>query len=296
MDPARRPFDSLYAHGFARVAACVPAMRVADPAHNADATIELAQRGRTTRAVLARVPRARPDRLHERRPVPPGRAARRRRPRARATSSRPAERSRRCCSSARRCASSRSCSTARSRSTAARCSASSPKSLPAQLPRVLREAAVRLRARCRRRATVRCLGAARAVRQRPGLRGDRPRRASRCTSRSARTCGRRSRRARTRRWRARPCSRTSRRSNITIGKADYRHAAVRRPVRHAASPRTSTSAPGPGESTTDLAWDGHALIYENGNLLAESRALRRRRAASSPPTSTSTGCARTACA
>ena len=30
------------------------------------------------------------------------------------------------------------------------------------------------------------------------------------------------------------------------------------------------SAAGPGESTTDLAWDGHALIYENGNLLAES--------------------------
>ena len=27
---------------------------------------------------------------------------------------------------------------------------------------------------------------------------------------------------------------------------------------------------GPGESTTDLAWDGHALIYENGDLLAES--------------------------
>src|SRR5262249_58459151 len=30
------------------------------------------------------------------------------------------------------------------------------------------------------------------------------------------------------------------------------------------------SAAGPGESTTDLAWDGYALIYENGELLAES--------------------------
>src|SRR5437667_314140 len=30
------------------------------------------------------------------------------------------------------------------------------------------------------------------------------------------------------------------------------------------------SAAGQGESTTDLAWDGHALIYENSNLLAES--------------------------
>lgn len=31
------------------------------------------------------------------------------------------------------------------------------------------------------------------------------------------------------------------------------------------------SAAGPGESTTDLAWDGHALIYENNDLLAESQ-------------------------
>src|SRR6185503_17521839 len=31
------------------------------------------------------------------------------------------------------------------------------------------------------------------------------------------------------------------------------------------------SASGLGESTTDLAWDGHAVIYENGTLLAESR-------------------------
>ena len=36
------------------------------------------------------------------------------------------------------------------------------------------------------------------------------------------------------------------------------------------------TAAGLGESTTDLAWDGQALIYENGELLAESRALRRR--------------------
>jgi NAD+ synthase (glutamine-hydrolysing) len=30
------------------------------------------------------------------------------------------------------------------------------------------------------------------------------------------------------------------------------------------------SGAGPGESTTDLAWDGHCLIYENGERLAES--------------------------
>jgi NAD+ synthase (glutamine-hydrolysing) len=58
-------------------------------------------------------------------------------------------------------------------------------------------------------------------------------------------------------------------SNITIGKADYRRALC------AAQSGTCVaaylySAAGPGESTTDLAWDGHALIYENGELLAES--------------------------
>ena len=58
-------------------------------------------------------------------------------------------------------------------------------------------------------------------------------------------------------------------SNITIGKAEYRH-------RLCASQSGKCiaaymySAAGPGESTTDLAWDGHALIYENSDLLAES--------------------------
>ncbi len=58
-------------------------------------------------------------------------------------------------------------------------------------------------------------------------------------------------------------------SNITIGKAEYR--------RHLCALQSGRcvsaylySAAGPGESTTDLAWDGHALIYENGELLAES--------------------------
>ena len=46
--------------------------------------------------------------------------------------------------------------------------------------------------------------------------------------------------------------------------------------RASASPPTSIRAAGPGESTTDLAWDGHALIYENDELLAESRAVSQR--------------------
>jgi NAD+ synthase (glutamine-hydrolysing) len=58
-------------------------------------------------------------------------------------------------------------------------------------------------------------------------------------------------------------------SNITIGKAEYR--------RNLCASQSGKciaaylySAAGPGESTTDLAWDGHALIYENNDLLAEA--------------------------
>lgn len=58
-------------------------------------------------------------------------------------------------------------------------------------------------------------------------------------------------------------------SNITIGKADYR-----RSLCASQSARCIAaylySAAGPGESTTDLAWDGHALICENNEVLAES--------------------------
>src|SRR5579859_7930746 len=59
-------------------------------------------------------------------------------------------------------------------------------------------------------------------------------------------------------------------SNITIGKAEYR-----RDLCASQSGKCVAaylySAAGPGESTTDLAWDGHALIYENNELLAESQ-------------------------
>jgi NAD+ synthase (glutamine-hydrolysing) len=59
-------------------------------------------------------------------------------------------------------------------------------------------------------------------------------------------------------------------SNVLVGKHQYR--------RELASNQSARciaaylySASGPGESTTDLAWDGHAMVYENGTLLAESR-------------------------
>ena len=58
-------------------------------------------------------------------------------------------------------------------------------------------------------------------------------------------------------------------SNITIGKAEYR-----RKLASSQSARCIASylysAAGTGESTTDLAWDGHALIYEDGSKIAES--------------------------
>ena len=63
-------------------------------------------------------------------------------------------------------------------------------------------------------------------------------------------------------------------SNIIIGKAQ-----VRRILCQAQSTRGISAyvyaASGWGESTTDLAWDGHALVYENGNLLAESERFAR---------------------
>ncbi len=62
-------------------------------------------------------------------------------------------------------------------------------------------------------------------------------------------------------------------SKITVGKADYRRDAGRKSV-GAMHGGVSLLGAGAGESTTDLAWDGQGLICENGNLLAESRALR----------------------
>ena len=58
-------------------------------------------------------------------------------------------------------------------------------------------------------------------------------------------------------------------SNIIIGKArDRALLAESQSVRAAAA--YAYSASGPGESTTDLAWDGQAMIHELGVLMAES--------------------------
>jgi len=58
-------------------------------------------------------------------------------------------------------------------------------------------------------------------------------------------------------------------SNVTTGKAEYRKALVLNQSARCISGYLYTAA-GPGESTTDMAWDGHAIISENGELLSES--------------------------
>jgi NAD+ synthase (glutamine-hydrolysing) len=58
-------------------------------------------------------------------------------------------------------------------------------------------------------------------------------------------------------------------SNATVAKADYRRLLCASQSARTISGYVFTSA-GLGESTTDLAWDGHAMIYENGERLAES--------------------------
>jgi NAD+ synthase (glutamine-hydrolysing) len=56
MNTRRRPFDSLYSHGFARVAAAVPRQRIGDPAFNADRTLALAAQASESRASLVIFP------------------------------------------------------------------------------------------------------------------------------------------------------------------------------------------------------------------------------------------------
>jgi NAD+ synthase (glutamine-hydrolysing) len=58
-------------------------------------------------------------------------------------------------------------------------------------------------------------------------------------------------------------------SNITVGKAHYRHTLCASQSGKCIAAYLYSAA-GPGESTTDLAWDGHALIYEKGELVAEA--------------------------
>ena len=58
-------------------------------------------------------------------------------------------------------------------------------------------------------------------------------------------------------------------SNITIGKSDYRHQLCGAHSARTISAYVYTAA-GLGESTTDVAWDGQAMIHENGDRLVEA--------------------------
>lgn len=58
-------------------------------------------------------------------------------------------------------------------------------------------------------------------------------------------------------------------SNVTVGKDDYRRQLVANQSGRCLAAYLY-SASGFGESTTDLAWDAHGMIYENGTRLVES--------------------------
>jgi len=59
-------------------------------------------------------------------------------------------------------------------------------------------------------------------------------------------------------------------SNIVLGKDEYRRELVSNQSGRCIAAYLYSAA-GAGESTTDLAWDGHGMVYENGSLLAETR-------------------------
>jgi NAD+ synthase (glutamine-hydrolysing) len=59
-------------------------------------------------------------------------------------------------------------------------------------------------------------------------------------------------------------------SNVTVAKAEYRRQLVSGQSARCLAAYLYSGA-GPGESTTDLAWDGHALVGEVGNILTETK-------------------------
>lgn len=62
-------------------------------------------------------------------------------------------------------------------------------------------------------------------------------------------------------------------SNALVGKAGYRRQLVSQQSARCLAAYVYSSA-GPGESSTDMAWDGQALICENGEMLIESERFR----------------------
>ena len=58
-------------------------------------------------------------------------------------------------------------------------------------------------------------------------------------------------------------------SNITVGKDDYRRQLITNQSARCLAAYLYCAA-GVGESTTDLAWDGHGIICENGICINET--------------------------
>ena len=79
-------------------------------------------------------------------------------------------------------------------------------------------------------------------------------------------------------------------SNITIGKAETRRLLCRSQSARCLAAYLYAAA-GAGESTTDLAWDGQASVFENGDTAGRDRTVSRRRTRRRSPISTSTCCA-----
>ena len=253
--PARQPpFESIYRHGFARVAVATPRVEVASPAINVAGTLELAGRA----ADRARRPRGfsrtRPVRVFERGPVPAGRAARRfprcaadagrGEPRAAAGAGRgPAAPRRRPSLQLRRAGAPRP---------DPRCRA---EELPAELPRVLREAAFRA-GRAGDLEFAATAGPGRAVRRRAAVRGPRPARLRAAPRESARTPGCRCRRARSPRSPAPRCSRTSRRATSPWARRTTAACSAPRSPRNASRPASTRP---PGRANRRRTWPGTAM-------------------------------------
>ena len=263
-----RPFDSLYSHGFARVAAAVPHLRPAEPALQRRAHARARRPGLRGARGARRLPRARAVGLRDRRSLPSARADRRRARRAGAD--RRGEQGPAAGAGRRRAAVGRGRRLQlRDRDPPRARARRRPQELPARVPRVLRGAPVPRRARGDRRASSSCWGR-------------RCRSAATSSSRASdlpgfalhvEICEDL--------WVPIPPSTFGAlagatvlinlsASNITVGKADFR-----RTLCMAQSARTIAgyiyTAAGAGESTTDLAWDGQALICENGDLVTEAQ-------------------------
>ena len=260
-------FRSPYRHGFLRVAAATLRTAIGDPAANAASVLAAARECAEEGVGLVVFPELDAHRLLDRGHPPAGHAARR----GRGGAGRGRRRRRptccRCWSSGCRCGTVTASTTWRRSCTVGGCWAWRPSRTCRPTGSSTSAARSRRATTCAARSALR--GRRGAVRARPAVRRRGRARASSCTSRCARTCGCRCRRARRRRWPGATVLANLSGSPITIGRAESRCLLAR-----SASARCLAAyvyaAAGEGESSTDLAWDGQTMIWENGVLLADT--------------------------